>query len=513
MATPTNPHYSTYASAVKLAPGEVLHFQQGKGYYAAPKPAAAAPVAPFYTDNTAPHYGTDPNTGLPAKTPISPKVKVTAPPPPPVDPYAALTQAQIDARATTLAQAGLTPQQDEIRRQQAVAAAQATADEQAITGFRTAAGTILQGIAPQVGAGYEAAATEQGQLGQGMATGVRDDLAAAQAQDQSFAVSQGQTLGAETVNPNATHDVIYGLNGQIPGESLASQGAAAQAWAAEQPAISLNAGREELDARMAQARSTNDGYAQQLIQLAATFPGLKAQALSQLNQYEIDKANYRTSLLNAQTQAKAEKANEVLAGIKQTTAAANTAQEFQYKWAQLNFKSQQQAAKAAQAGKTIDVGASRLLGHVVYKDGSEDTSIKVQQSTATTPAQQAKRASAKASATASTSAYKVASSLYGKLVPNKNVGTLTGGKGKYMADPSAKGAGVFPPPYKNGPRTTNSLALAARTGQGAANYADAYAKTYAAIGGDALLAQGLSKEQVMTIVKKALRAAGWRPSK
>jgi hypothetical protein len=80
-----------------------------------------------------------------------------------------------------------------------------------------------------------------------------------------------------------------------------------------------------------------------------------------------------------------------------------------------------------------------------------------------------------------------------------------------MADPSAKGAGVFPPPYKNGPRTTNSLALAARTGTGAANYADAATKVYAAIGGDALIQEGLSKAQVMTIVKKALRAAGWRP--
>lgn len=489
-ATVAAPKFFTYAPGkapagksaqqIKLAPGQALHFQEGKGYYSGP----AVPA------------------GKPAFKPSVPT------PPPPRSPFAPSTQAEIDAQATAQATAGLTPQQQEIRRQQQVAADQAKADEAAITGFHTAAGGILSKIGPDVGAGITAAATEQGQLGQGFANSASAPVSDAEAAAQAFAESQGQT-GGHTTDPNALHDTIYGLEGAIPGDQLASEALNARTWADAQPAIDLNAGREELDARMAQARTSNDGYAQQLIQLAATFPGLKAQALTQLNQYEIDKGNYRTSLYNAQTQRQAEIANEKLAGLRQS----NTNQEFKYKWATLRFKSQTEAAKAKLAGKTIDAAASRVVGHVVYKDGSQDPSIKVASSASTSPAQKAKATKVKATLSANTNAYKAASSLYGKPVANKTVGTLTGGKGKYMADPSAKGPGVFPPPYKNGPRTTNSLALAARTGQGAANYADAYAKVYATIGGDALIGEGLSKAEVATIVKKALVAAGWRPGK
>lgn len=512
--------FSTLPKQVQLAPGQSLHFQTGKGYYAGPGAPASTPLP-------APLSGTGPGGASrlapqdkgykPPATVVAPKKKVVAAAPAPViqgtDPYAALDHATLDQRASDIAQAGLTQQQAEIQRQAQLAKDQATADEAAITGFRDAQGKILAGIAPQVSAGFDTAEKEQGALGAGVGQHATDTLTAAQQTDADFAASQGQS-GGSSVDAGATGSTLSTLGGVIPGEALGSEGAAETALAAEQPAIALDAGREELSARMAQAHKDNDGYAQQLIQLAATFPALKSQALTQLNQYEIDKANYRTSVYNAETQRKAENANEVLAGIKTNAAAAKDAEEFKYKWAQLSFQNSKEAARAqaaASKGKTIDVGASRLMGHVVYKDGSEDTSIKVKQTTATSPAQKAKVARQKSVQTARTTAYKTATSLLGKPVANKGVGTLTGGKGKYLASSTAKGAGVYPPPYKNGPRTTDNLALAARTGQGAANYADAQQKVWAAIAGDSLVDSGLSKAQVMSYVNAALRAAGWRP--
>lgn len=505
--TPGAGQYSTYAAQVKLAPGESLHFQTGKGYYAGPGAPKGTPlggnVQAIPHDMRPPVFKPTVPTGGGKK--MTPKAAAPPAPTPPVDPYAALSPSAIDTEATTMAQGELTPQQAEIQRQAALAKAQALADEQAITGFRTAAGTILAGIAPEVSAGYTAAEQEQGQLGQGMATGVKDDLAAAAAKDQSFAESQGQS-GGTSVDPNAVHDSIYALNGQIPGESLGAQGAAATALAAEQPAINLAAGREELDARLAQAHKDNDGYAQQLIQLAATFPDLKAKALAQLNQYELDKANYKRQLFDSQTQRRAEVANEKLAGIKTTQAATNAANLQAYRVASigLRFKSQQDAAAARAAkGKTIDVSASKLLGHIVYKDGTENSGIKVAQSGSTGAV-----ATQRAISHSNSTAFKEATTLYGKPVSNKNVGTLTGGKGKYIAATGARGKGVYAPAYKGAPATTDSLALAARTGQGAANYADALQKVLASIAGS-----GLSQAQMVRIAKRMLKAAGWKPGR
>jgi len=503
--TPGAGQYSTYAAQVKLAPGESLHFQTGKGYYAGPGAPKGTPlggnVQAIPHDVRPPVFKPTVPTGGGKK--VTPKA--AAPPTPPVDPYAALSPSAIDTEANTMAQGQLSPQQAEIQRQAALAKAQALADEQAITGFRTAAGTILAGIAPEVSAGYNAAATEQGQLGAGLGQGAADTQQAAQDASQSFAESQGQS-GGSTVSSAAEGRTISELGGVIPGDSLAAQGAAATALAAEQPAISLAAGREELSARMAQASKDNDGYAQQLIQLAATFPDLKAKALAQLNQYELDKANYKRQLFDSQTQRRAEIANEKLAGLKTAATNSKTAQEFQYKWASLRFQSQKAAAAAAKdaaKGKTIDVSASRLLGHIVYKDGTENTGIKVQQSGSSGAV-----STQKAISHSNSTAFKEATALYGKPVSNKNVGTLTGGKGKYIAATGAKGAGVYPPAYKGAPATTDSLALAARTGQGASNYADALQKVLASIAGS-----GLSQTQMLAIAKRMLKAAGWKPGR
>lgn len=497
-------------------------------------------------------------------------------PPPPVDPYGPLSTEEIDTRATALANAGLLPQQDELRRQQQLAQRRAASDEAAISGFQTAAGQLLSGIAPEISAAYGTASKDVAGFGTAIGGQVGQDIAAGQAGDQAFAASQGQS-GGTTFDPTAAGTAVGMLGGVLPGESLATEGAARASEAAANVAIPLNAGREELAARMAQATQENDGYAQQLIQLAGQFPGLKAQALQQLNQYELDKGNYKRGLASdaetarvdtaniaaqvagtaankesaaqARRDAKetrrvntaniiatrattkrenrAEIASEKAAGLTAAAAAGKAAAATDlsnYRWATLNFKNKQAVAaakKAAAAGKRIDTQASKLLGHIVYKDGTEDPSIKVQQTAGTTtnPHVKAQVNRAKAVQNARQDAFKYAQSIIGKATKvdaRTQQAARAAGKqvGIYVAGPNEKygvPGGVFPPAFPGSPPTTNNPNRAARTGAGAGSYNDAQAKTWASIGGDSLMARyGYSREQVMAIVNRALAAAGWK---
>jgi hypothetical protein len=437
-----------------------------------------------------------------------------------------------------------------VRRQQALTAAQAVAQEQAIQGFQTAASGLMQNIGPQVGAGYQAAAQTEGQMGAQVGGQVGQDLAAKEAASLSSEAAQGQT-GGSTIDSSKVAQTMQYLNGVIPSDSMAQQGAAQQAFAAEQSALPLDAGREQLDARMAQARTDNDQYAQQLIHLAAQFPGLKAQALQQLNQYELDKANYRqsvrmntenikttdanianskadnarqdritaenikstdASIANAaadnRRQQEALDANIKAAGLDSKQKQANIDAEFKYKYASLQLRSKQDAAKAALAKKTIDVSASRLVGHIVYKDGSQDASIPVKQTVAKTDNQKAVVNRSKAVQSARTHAATFALKTMGKPVVSK------GGKGRYVADPSQKynvPGGVFPPAFPGDAATTNDPSRALRSGGSASSYKQAQDQVYQEIGGQSLEDRyGLSHEQVLAYVNSALAAAGWK---
>jgi hypothetical protein len=519
--------FQTYAKNVKLAPGQTLHFQRGRGYYAGPgKTVAPAPAPPLVSENG---QWTPTKVGIP-DLPPGRTIRPPAPPPASADPYAALSRATLDSRATDLANAGLDPQLAEVRRQQALASEQAKAQQAAIQGFSDAAAGILKDIPGQVGAGYQAAAKTVGDVGTNVGGAIGADLAAKQQDEDAFAQSQGQGTG-HTVDAQAAGDVVGYLGGVIPSESLAQQGAVAQAQAAGAVQIPLDAGAEQLHSAMLKASQENDQYAQQLIQLAAQFPGLKAQALQQLNQYELDKANYReqkkvsdaniaAQQADTARQNRAELANERAAGQLTTAQKA----EYKYKYASLKFQSQKAAAAAkaaASKGKTIDVSASRLLGHIVYKDGTEDPSIKVQQnSTSGTNARQKALVNrAKATSAARVAAFKGATALLGK--PHATDAKVTSaaralGKkvGQYVAGPSEKygvPGGVFPPAYPGAPATTNNPARAARDGAGASNYADAQSKVWAQIDGDGLMARyGYSRQQVMSIVNQALARAGWK---
>src|SRR5262245_43532576 len=522
-----------YSQNVSLNPGEQLHFKPGRGYYAGPAAQGYGPgvgtgnygyatggplrVSRKTTPKRGPGVGTGnygyntggplvvtdrhgrviANTGKPVR-PTRPRPRA------PIDPYGALTNAQLQARAEAIARGQLKPELGEIRRQQAEAARQAAARQAAIQGFSTAAAGIEKGIAPAVSQGYSAATQDIGDLSQGMSQGIRADLAQTQAADEAFAASQGQTA-ADEISGQGLGDTVQALTGLFPGQSLAARGAAATTEAAGIPQIQLKAGRQELQAAMATAKQQNDDYAQQLIKTAAQFPGLKAQALQTLNLYELDKADYREKIreynLNYGLQMRAEMASEAAALGKNAPKPLTPAQkaEFRYKYAALAFRKQQDINKAKASGKQIDTAASKLMGYVVYKDGSSDKSIKVAQTGAGSNKAKANRN--KDMAKASSLAYTTAKSLIG--TPIQATGRkYRHAKGRYIARPGARG--VFPDGTTNDPRR------AAKEG-GVNLWRDAYRQVWGAIGGDRLIAQyNLSHQQVDLLVKSQMRRAGWR---
>jgi hypothetical protein len=525
--------FATYKNQVKLGQGQSLHFQPGRGYFAGPIlfPHHIVPIGPGPAEPKSGQGPGGPYTPRTATMSRPPAGRVVTPPPGggaalPPDPYAALDPATIDSRAGQLAQSQLDPQEAEARRQQELAAQQAAQDEAAIQGFQTAASGLISKIPDQISGAYDAAAGAIGDLGKGVGGAIGGDLSAEQAGSDAFAAGQGQS-GGTSANGDVSN-VVDMLGGVIPGTQFAQEGAGLAASYAIQSLIPLNAGREELASRMAQARQSNDQYAQQLLSIAAQYPGLKAQALQQLNQYELDKSNAReqkrvdTANITSQqrqdaTQARAERASETAAGVS----AANAAETWKYKWASLQFQSQKAAAaaKAAAAkGKRIDTANSKLLGHIVYMDGSEDPSIKVKQSNTNDPVVKAKQNRAKAIQTARTTAFSEAKKSLGTpTMTDKDTLSVARTKGvrvgRYIADPSQKygvAGGVFPPAYPGGPATTNNPARATRKG-GAQTYAQAQSQVWAAIAGDSLMARyNLSREQVMAIVNRQLTAAGWK---
>lgn len=510
--------YYRYRQNVRIGANQMLHYAQGKGYYAGPATGGVQAARKGWAPGG--NYGYD--TGGPLTvvrggrvegSSVFPAQPVRAPKKP-VDPFGPLTTAQINARAAAEARGELAPQQAEIRRQQALAEREAEAQQSRIAAFSQASAQMLGEMAPEVSKGYSTAVQDIGDLSQGMSAGIRSDLSAQQAADAAYAAKMGQPTGSE-ISAAGVGDTTQMLTGVVPGSSLAGMGAAATEAAAAAPQVSLAAGRQELSRAMAAARTQRDDYAQQLIKLAAQFPGLKAQALDALNKYEIDKANYREAVRqnnrNYALQLRAELANEAAASgltpyqqAQLDLANKKYAAEYKYKYASLRFKTQQAADKAKAAGKQIDVPMSRAVGYVYYKDGTFDKSIKVQQYRGGTGDTHTKALvnKSKAVTAANKTAYETAVSLIGTPVPAKPGPGHRHPQGRYIARPGARG--VFPD------GTTNDKKKAAKEG-GVDLWKDAFAKIWAAIPADQLMAQfNLSQEQVTGYIKNQMRRAGWR---
>lgn len=463
--------FYTYKNQVTLAPGEQLHFQVGRGYFAGPKISTVASPAPG---------------GVRA-------------PAPPVAPFAPLSADDVAAQADAYAKAQIDPQKAEIQNQAELAAAREKAIYDARSGFGLAAMELLKGIDYQ--APYTGAAGEIGGLAKGFSDAAAQRLAGVEAQNEDFARSQGQDYTSEA-KPGGLQGTLYDLNGYIPGSNLAEQGAHAAEWGNAQPGIQLAATNADLDQLHAKAVAEQDGYAQQIINVAKNFPQLRQQALQQLQQYEIDKATYRLNVKNSAAdnarQARALRDNEIAAGIKNQ----QTKEEFKYKWASLKLqtqKAQQAVQRASNAGRQIDAAGSKVRGFVVDKNGDfvlDENGKKIpvakdaSGSTGLTPYQRQQVNKEMAS---------TARNLLGDPVevPSSQARYTPG---KYLAAPGAKGKDVYPAKGKGAlatPATTNNPAKARRDGS----------MTFAQAQASLMSTYNITKARARAI----LVANGWKP--
>lgn len=457
MAAP--PKYKTYKKNVKLAPGQQLHYTEGKGYWAGPK------VGP------------------------------TGAPPRPVDPFAPVAPAVLGTQATAQANAALAPEKAEIERQRGIAADRAKSDQAALQGLALTVADMQKGLVPGVQGSYSGAAAEIGDLAQGFSSGVAARLAEGQGANAEFAASQG-AQATPAVDPTGVKDVLYGMGGFVPGASLAAQGAAAGAHAAAIPAITGLALAGDYKRALYEAASQDDEYAQQLIQVAAKFPEQRQQALEALRKHEIDKANYK---LDVRQQAVQERAQTLYERQFGETTRSNKADEA-LRRAQLTIDKQKLQLDTAQAvadaqeaiadGRQIDASASEVLGYIVDKQGREVLN------------KQGKRIRVKPKASGGGTAeernpygaaVEAARTLRGEPVKSPDFITKNGKtkppRGKYIARTGAKG--VFPD------GTTNNPARAQFDGQ----------YTFAEAVGFLQARYGIPRARA----RKALIASGWKP--
>jgi hypothetical protein len=191
-----------------------------------------------------------------------------------------------------------------------------------------------------------------------------------------------------------------------------------------------------------------------------------------------------------------------------------------YKWASLYFQSSKEADRVkaeTRKGKTIDVGASKLLGHIVFKDGIRglvDQGASEREHGTGRSREGAERRARRwlqLRDEAPRQAHRGGQGRHYHRTGGAEEGRQYVADPKYAAIKQGRSGAVFPPAYPGAPATTNNPGRAAHSGGGATDYADAQAKVWAEIDGDGLMARyGMSRQAVLAIVNDALRRSGWR---
>lgn len=418
------------------------------------------------------------------------------------NPYAALSDAELQRLADQRVDAALAPQQAEIQRQQAAAAARALADRQALAGIGVAGASLMAGIGPGIQGGYDAAARALGDLAGGFSAGAAARVRAQQEAGRAFVAANAPGSGQDG-GPNVgdLQDVLYGLGGFIPAGSLETQGAAANRWGQVLPGIEQRATEISVQERMAQGDVEDREYRQQLIDLAKQRPDLRAQIVDELYRHELDKLNARLAqqdaALRRRAQALAEKQAKQDAALKEraqrlyerqfgeTVRSHKAGEAISYAGLQLRNAQAVADAKAAEAqGRRIDAPASRVAGYLIDKNGNAIIGRNGKPVPIAKPA--GKQTAAQKNEQA---AVREARALRGNPVRNTSPTAGLPGHGKYVARPGVKG--VFPD------GTTNNAALARRDG----------AMTFVEARDYLMTAYGLSRADA----RAALVAAGWRP--
>lgn len=193
--------------------------------------------------------------------------------------------AQMLAQAQALAAASQAGTRTLLQEQQQAATARASRSAEQQSQIAAALAKVLQGIGPQVQAGYQAAGNTQALFGKGFSDGLK--LATQGSADETNAFLRnvvGAPEGQQIPSGQATQaaDVLYGVGGYLPAQSFAQQGAALAAGAAGFPMQAVQQGQAYARAELEKGKQAAQDIGQQLMALAAERPILVQSYLERL---------------------------------------------------------------------------------------------------------------------------------------------------------------------------------------------------------------------------------------
>ena len=410
------------------------------------------------------------------------------------------------------------PMQRDILAAQQEASRQSQARLQAIGGLGGAWSGLLRTIAPRASEGYYGAAVAAPQFGAGVGGAVTGRLQGDQAASNAFVTQMtGTAPGAPGVDAGAVGGVLTGL-GAIEGRKFQGFGDAAKTEAEGAVRASEATTQYDVTEEILQAAKVDQGYTQQLVELAQKRPELYFQVLDEIRkvaredqEWAMEKDKYAFSKKQANREWKDTQADNKLQrdafdlqrrelGYDVASDKADRA----YKYASLAVSNQRNIAsmKAAEAkGRQIDAAASRVRGFVVDKQGrfvlDGGKKIKVTDAPKAAKATQNRQ---KAVTKARTSAFTFGKTLLKDSVTKAGERIGPDYRGQYLARAGVKG--VFPD------GSTNRIDLAQRS----VSFAQAMEQAWAAIDGDNLVqVYGMSASQIRKQIRQALIRAGWKP--
>lgn len=204
---------------------------------------------------------------------------------------------QLSTQANTLAHNDVASQVAAFQQQQAQANAQATQRAQQINLAAQAAARYEAGLGDQTAASFDNAAKSEAGFAQGYSGQLQQTASDAAAKVQAGLAAVGAPAGQAPSTTQGTDlaNVLYGLGGQIPANTLETAGQAAAAAQRQLPAATLGYGQQQASGTLGQGAATAAALAPNIANALAQQPTLAAQYLSQLGTQNNDAVTQRNN--------------------------------------------------------------------------------------------------------------------------------------------------------------------------------------------------------------------------
>lgn len=207
------------------------------------------------------------------------------------------TPTQLSTQANTLAHNDVAAQVQAFQQQQALANTQALQRAQQINLAAQAAARYEAGLGDQTAASFDNAAKSEAGFAQGYSGQLQQTASDAAAKVQAGLAAVGAPAGQAPSSTQGTDlaNVLYGLGGQIPANTLETAGQAAAAAQRQLPAATLGYGQQQAQGLLGQGAATAAAIQPSIANALSQQPTLAAQYLSQLGTQNNDAVTQRNS--------------------------------------------------------------------------------------------------------------------------------------------------------------------------------------------------------------------------